>query len=75
MGFPDWYGGNLDALFDCLCAVTEPTCVGISRPVSSEPADFLIYVRRVVQVFCDAEAENERLCVFLNVGGAEKELS
>ena len=23
--FPDWYGGNLDALHDCLTDVGEPT--------------------------------------------------
>ena len=23
--FPDWYGGNLDALHDCLTDITEPT--------------------------------------------------
>lgn len=26
---PDWYGKNLDALYDCLCSIAEPTCIGI----------------------------------------------
>jgi RNAse (barnase) inhibitor barstar len=25
LGFPDWYGGNLDALWDCLTDLSEPT--------------------------------------------------
>lgn len=24
MMLPDWYGGNLDALYDCLTSVTQP---------------------------------------------------
>ena len=25
LGFPDWYGRNLDALWDGLCSLKEPT--------------------------------------------------
>lgn len=24
LGFPDWYGGNLDALYDCLTDLDQP---------------------------------------------------
>lgn len=27
--FPDWYGGNLDALYDCLTDLREPTALQI----------------------------------------------
>ena len=27
LGFPEWYGGNLDALYDCLTDLRENTCL------------------------------------------------
>ena len=30
LDFPDWYGGNLDALYDCLTDLTEETTVILS---------------------------------------------
>ena len=33
MAFPEYYGHNLDALYDCLTDITEPTAVGITIPV------------------------------------------
>ncbi len=32
MHFPDYYGHNLDALYDCLTDIAEPTAVGIAIP-------------------------------------------
>ncbi len=29
-GFPEWYGNNLDALYDCLTDLTEPSLVVIA---------------------------------------------
>ncbi len=40
MAFPDYYGHNLDALYDCLTDITEPTAVGLAIPASAgDPAD------------------------------------
>lgn len=36
MAFPEYYGHNLDALYDCLTDITEPTAVGIAIPVIPE---------------------------------------
>ena len=36
MAFPEYYGHNLDALYDCLTDITEPTAVGIAIPEISE---------------------------------------
>ena len=28
-GFPEYYGNNLDALYDCLTDISEPTAIGL----------------------------------------------
>lgn len=30
LNFPDWYGYNLDALFDCITELPVPTCLFLS---------------------------------------------
>lgn len=59
--FPDYYGKNLDALYDMLTEIRECTCVGIfgingERPVRE-------YLQKVKRVFADAEAYNPYLSV------------
>lgn len=61
LNFPAYYGGNLDALYECLAEIEEDTCVGIHGPVPEELSD---YLPRVLGVFRDAERDNPRLCVF-----------
>ena len=29
LGFPEYYGKNLDALYDCLTDISEPTAIGL----------------------------------------------
>ena len=31
LSFPDWYGNNLDALYDCLTEVDPPTCLQLAH--------------------------------------------
>ena len=31
LGFPDWYGNNLDALLDCLTDISRPTHIAFIR--------------------------------------------
>ena len=59
--FPDYYGMNLDALYDCLTDIDEYTCVGIFAPDESKPVSG--YIRRLKLVFRDAEEENPHLGV------------
>lgn len=59
--FPEYYGENLDALYDMLTSITEDTCVGIFEPESGRESR---YIEQVKRVFRDAEEVNPRLCVF-----------
>lgn len=61
MDFPEYYGNNLDALYDCLTDIVEDTCVGIYY---SPDAQNYEYIRKIIQVFEDAEDENEHLVFF-----------
>lgn len=58
LSFPDWYGSNLDALFDCLTALTEETSITLSDTDSLPP-----YAQRVVKVLQAAARENP--CIHL----------
>lgn len=62
MNFPDWYGRNLDALYDCLTDIVDPTCVGICH-LEDDQSEMVKYRRKVVRVFQDAEEENDALCI------------
>lgn len=57
--FPDYYGGNLDALYECLYEITMPTAVNIVN-VSDE------YSEKIKNVIMAAEEENDQLAVFVN---------
>lgn len=62
LDFPEYYGNNLDALYDCLTDLHEDTAVGFcQRRDDSEAAR---YLRKAQQVFLDAEEENPHLAVF-----------
>ena len=55
LDFPEWYGGNLDALYDCLACVQEDTqLVLIGWPDEG-------YAAKVRRVILDAVWENEHL--------------
>ena len=59
---PEWYGRNLDALWDCLTDLCEETEVEIwgVETFEEEMGD---YVRRLVQLMKDAAEENACLHV------------
>ena len=68
MSFPGYYGKNLDALYDCLTDIFEPTAVGIFLPVLDNDEldiELLLYLEKVKRVFLRAERDNgEYLAVF-----------
>ena len=60
MGFPFYYGANLDALFDELTSITEP--VQLTLRYSTTPlGDMVDYTPRLLRVFGDAAQENYNL--------------
>lgn len=62
LSFPDWYGANLDALFDCLTAICEPTTVTILNFESlREPLGS--YADAFKKVMLRADADNDRITV------------
>ena len=57
--FPDYYGKNLDALFECLTDIAEPTAVNIVNAIND-------YDEQIINVITSAEEENDNLAVFVN---------
>ena len=51
LNFPDYYGKNLDALYDCLCEIKMNITLVNSDCVSSD----------IIDTFIDAASENELL--------------
>lgn len=63
LDFGEYYGENLDALYDELTSITEDTCIGLFYPEPEEDS-VSAYIRKVILVFKDAESVNEHLAVF-----------
>lgn len=70
--FPEYYGRNLDALYDLLTEVSEDTCAAVLFPAEEQLAEdeadtaeipFSLYLTRLRHTFEDAEFENPRLTV------------
>lgn len=57
LGLPDYYGENLDALYDCLTEICEESLIRIEVVVPVE-SDFF---KRLVRVMTDAAEANSRL--------------
>lgn len=62
LAFPPHYGGNLDALFDCLCDIAEPVEI-ILRNVDALELRFGGYARALTQLLHRATLENPHLTV------------
>ncbi|MGI6013431.1 MAG: barstar family protein [Oscillospiraceae bacterium] len=58
--FADWYGGNLDALFDLLTALTKPVVITL-RDGDQMDAALGIYAQKLRRVFSDAAAQNSNI--------------
>ena len=64
LDFPDWYGGNLDALHDCLTDLHEETEVSILHSGTLLETLGPAYVR-LTRVLSDAAEENPYLKLHL----------
>ncbi|MBQ6240366.1 MAG: barstar family protein [Firmicutes bacterium] len=58
-GFPSWYGRNLDALYDLLTDICEPTSVYFWKAGELDS-----YGKRILLVFRDAEESCRYLFVY-----------
>lgn len=63
--FPEWYGGNLDALYDCLTDLEEDTCLYISDFSALEQV-LGAYALDFVQVLADAAGEDPHFAYVLD---------
>ncbi|MCA1938645.1 MAG: barstar family protein [Dechloromonas sp.] len=74
LSFPDWYGANFDALFDCLTDPEVPAKIhlhGLSTYAQRHQDDFAVFVE-VLRAACEARAEAEApLTVWLDVAAAD----
>lgn len=81
LDFPDYYGKNLDALYDMLTEIGEDKCIGVfgMGEMPGRDGKLAKYLERVRRVMQDAEEENPHLCVIFqeyekNFEGSEGEL-
>ncbi|MBQ0000521.1 MAG: barstar family protein [Clostridiales bacterium] len=58
--FPDYYGANLDALYDMVSMISEETYIEMDLSDMEDEA-MKTYLKRVWNVLCDAAEEN--LCL------------
>ena len=64
LSFPEYYGGNLDALYDVLTDICEPICLAIeSSADAKEQLDG--YWWSFLEVFSDAQAKTGKLRLLL----------
>jgi len=59
LNFPDWYGGNLDALYDCLTDLSEDVRLVIVHRAKLR-APLGPYGDRLFRVFSQAAQDNPR---------------
>lgn len=64
LGLPDYYGDNLDALYDCLTELEDEMEIVVPQAVAEDDA-LGEYGERLLQVFEEAGAENDALKVVI----------
>ncbi len=65
LGFPEWYGNNLDALWDMLTGYIE-TPVNIKivyKPETKQSENLKEGIDDIIEVFKDAEKEYEEIII------------
>lgn len=60
LNFPDWYGGNLDALYDCLTGVYDEINIVLKNFARLEE-NLGSYALSVRKVLLKADEDNERI--------------
>ncbi len=60
LGFPDWYGRNLDALYDCLTDIQEATLIRIQNKTGLD-VHLGAYAAALLKVLAVSAKENEKV--------------
>lgn len=65
LGFPDYYGANLDALYDCLTEIGDDTTICLTAPEAAQKA-LGDYGNQLLSTLRDAGVDNPRLRVIFS---------
>ena len=60
--FPEWYGRNLDALWDLMRYYDGPPVIVKIRGIETMPKDLRDYMEEVLDVFADVHNEAPQIC-------------
>jgi len=61
LDFPDYFGNNLDALYDCLCDIDDCTNISFDPMPQEDSAE---WYKKVAEVVFDAARDNENIKIF-----------
>jgi len=64
LSFPDYYGGNLDALYDCLCEISQETVIVLTHGEELEN-NLHEYANALLKTLRDAQKANKRITIEL----------
>ncbi len=69
LDLPDWYGKNLDALWDSLTGIIEtPVEIEIVfKPKTKTAQEMKPYVEKIINVFMDAEKEYGEIKLLIDI--------
>ena len=68
LALPEWFGRNLDALFDCLTEMDDTVYIAMDPVPTEESKEWF---QRIYEVISDAAAENENIIVLCRADDIE----
>ena len=62
LGFPEWYGNNLDALHDCLTDIKEQTAIELTN-IDALKQNLGVYYERFIKVLTVCVEQNFNISI------------